>query len=478
MIKEYLERQFANYHAITSGYVTPEMFGAKGDGVTDDTEALKKAVTHSKLVLIPKKTYVISSRIDIPSNTTISGEGKESVIIASGGFPSATEMFRVNTKSNISVSNLTISGNSAVNVRGESYNDINGIHPFDIIKGTNITIKNCIFKDNIYAAVRTMQNCSDISITDTQFADVDCGFIALGSGNLANLTIERCVFRGHEYSEPISLFGTGTYSHIRINNCTFSDKINGHAILSASGTTEDIIISNNTINNCAVGIRLQNASKVVIADNKIIATTSGKGINVMSSTDVAIKDNYVANTSEQGMYINACTNSVISGNTIVNCGTKNKDFVGTDIRGICDVIMTANTMIKTNNSLSNNIFVAHSTGSLLIKNNSFIGGVVWLASDSANVTLLDNSSASIKDSGTDNVYTNENLDKPTVSEQDSIKNDSTIVTALQTEIADTNSDYVMKLKDVVTGNNYYLAVSNGRLIAVTESEINSMINPN
>lgn len=65
MIKEYLERQFKNYHAITSGYVTPEMFGAKGDGVTDDTEAFTRAFANSKNVkCLPNKRYYFASTVD------------------------------------------------------------------------------------------------------------------------------------------------------------------------------------------------------------------------------------------------------------------------------------------------------------------------------------------------------------------------------------------------------------------------------
>lgn len=72
MIKEYLERQFANYHAITSGYVTPEMFGAKGDGVTDDTQAFTRAFANSKNVkCMSNKKYYFANTVDVSQR----GEG-------------------------------------------------------------------------------------------------------------------------------------------------------------------------------------------------------------------------------------------------------------------------------------------------------------------------------------------------------------------------------------------------------------------
>ena len=58
-----------------SNYVTPQMFGAKGDGVTDDTEAFKRAIEHVasmafgtgwksvKKIFIPQGTYLISDSL-------------------------------------------------------------------------------------------------------------------------------------------------------------------------------------------------------------------------------------------------------------------------------------------------------------------------------------------------------------------------------------------------------------------------------
>lgn len=49
---------------VKNDYFTPQMFGAKGDGVTDDTESLKEALKH-KCVFIPSGTYIISSMLEV-----------------------------------------------------------------------------------------------------------------------------------------------------------------------------------------------------------------------------------------------------------------------------------------------------------------------------------------------------------------------------------------------------------------------------
>lgn len=49
-------------------YATPEMFGAIGDGTTDDTAAFRALASVTGDVVIPKKTYVINSAVTLAGN--------------------------------------------------------------------------------------------------------------------------------------------------------------------------------------------------------------------------------------------------------------------------------------------------------------------------------------------------------------------------------------------------------------------------
>lgn len=60
-------------HEIVNNYVTPEMYGAKGDGVTDDTQALIDAATHGTVMLADGSTYLIDNATI--TNCTIIGNG-------------------------------------------------------------------------------------------------------------------------------------------------------------------------------------------------------------------------------------------------------------------------------------------------------------------------------------------------------------------------------------------------------------------
>lgn len=61
-------------------YVTPQMFGAKADGINDDKDAINKALQSSKVVKLPIGKYRVSGTVTIPKNTSLIGCGKDSII--------------------------------------------------------------------------------------------------------------------------------------------------------------------------------------------------------------------------------------------------------------------------------------------------------------------------------------------------------------------------------------------------------------
>lgn len=67
-------------------FVTPEEFGAVGNGVTDDAPAIQDALDSGYPVLLSNKSYNIGSTLLIGSKGQLSGLGEESLIIAKGNF--------------------------------------------------------------------------------------------------------------------------------------------------------------------------------------------------------------------------------------------------------------------------------------------------------------------------------------------------------------------------------------------------------
>lgn len=71
----YLERILEKFRAIEGAVVIPEMFGAKGDGIADDTDAVKAAIAESDTVFLPHN-YKITDSITIDAQKTVVGYGE------------------------------------------------------------------------------------------------------------------------------------------------------------------------------------------------------------------------------------------------------------------------------------------------------------------------------------------------------------------------------------------------------------------
>lgn len=127
--------------------VTPQMYGAKGDGKTDDTNAIQSAINSRKRVLIPVGTYIISKPINLIDGSII--EGSNGMYYADGGENNAIikangvidTVFSIpNGVTCTNISNLNISGNNVAkngitHTEGDAYTHDNVL--------TNVRIEHC-----------------------------------------------------------------------------------------------------------------------------------------------------------------------------------------------------------------------------------------------------------------------------------------------------------------------------------------------
>lgn len=162
-------------------YVTPEMYGAKGDGITNDGVALRLALNSGKKLIIPQKTYAFDY-IKLPNLCEIEGCGEKSVLLNSFETTedasislSSVENIRVHLKNFKLIGNYnTLDGIKIDNTDGPSNGDdhwhyIDGLHVEGFKNGismfktrecrtVNCTIRNCV-RGFYY------NNCADGSIT-------------------------------------------------------------------------------------------------------------------------------------------------------------------------------------------------------------------------------------------------------------------------------------------------------------------------
>ena len=106
---------------ITDGAVNVKQFGAKGDGVTDDTVAFRNAINSGYAVYVPKGHYILTEEIENTTGLTMYGDGEESVLdfgssIASGNYAlsiNGTLPELSNSIANVSAGSTTITFSSA-----------------------------------------------------------------------------------------------------------------------------------------------------------------------------------------------------------------------------------------------------------------------------------------------------------------------------------------------------------------------------
>lgn len=374
-----------------------EYYGAKGDGVSDDTIAINNALSAcaGSTLYIPSGTYMISGQISIPSNTRIIGTSDNSIFMAVERMPVGSDLFIIRNARNISIQNISISGNILKNSRQNGHSDKDGIHLLDIWNSSSIDIKGCNFLDNVYAAIRLIQTNSSINVDKCNFINIDCGIAALGDGNIDQLTVSNSLFDGHENSEPITLYGSNTskYTNINILYNTMKNKTYGTSICFARGTFNNLSIIGNKLYDNAVGIYISNATNVDIGDNIIdfsglINKTGGAGIAIVNCSSISIHDNNISKIRQQGLLLRDCSSTTVTNNKITDCGYLTNDYHALDLRGKCtDMIILGNSFTRNDLSLSDCFLAVNCSGSLKIIDNKFVNCKINIYGDTSDLTV-------------------------------------------------------------------------------------------
>lgn len=165
--------------------VTPQMFGAVGDGVTDDSDAFQAAIDASNSVFVPAGTYLIHD-VKLKSNLKITGENRKSIIRTPESYEAKAFVYEGLTQF-VEIYNLTFTG------YGVAISYINK-------------------EDYYFLATAHIAHCHF-------FADLTCCIRA----NMILSTVEHCTFGYHGNYNP-----SGNHSHIEVvtsasgNNATFN----------------------------------------------------------------------------------------------------------------------------------------------------------------------------------------------------------------------------------------------------------------
>lgn len=247
-----LEASFdKTYKAIAEKYVTPQMFGAIGDGEADDTEAIQKALDAGS-VYFPAGTYLVTTytarRLRVPSNRYVR-------------FAKGAVLKGINANAEVSsvlylkdVDNVTIEGATIIGDIEENTSTAEGAgHGIHIQGASNITIRDCVinncFTDGVYN-----NGVRNVKVLNTEFEK--CGRLACGTVCGENVLIEGCTARninrvapkGGFYVEPN--FENDYVRNVVIRNCVTENMgtMGYYVTLRALNSGEDVSVS---FENCA-----------------------------------------------------------------------------------------------------------------------------------------------------------------------------------------------------------------------------------
>lgn len=390
----------------TIPYVMPKWYGAVGDGVADDSDAVEEAGKHG-IIWDEFNTFLISKNIELKygsintkykilSDNSINLNGKiftGNTIInigdhddTRGSYALICDVSEANISHNIfrGMKN-TIHSNFADNMKiiGNLFDNIvqTNVNGYGIVLNSckNAIISNNIFNNVdrhcIYLTVESgSSGCEDCLIINNSFKRTKqvlaTGFDTfIQTRNAKNININNNNFKGG--SNALVVIGQLSGTDTKSENIYFSDNIlidmvnNERAnidgciqtISENSGAVENIIINNNIINTLNVAfLKISTKTSINIYNN--VFKTEQSPIFILDSgniNEITIKNNNIKvlnNEIDSARFIkiaNSCTNITnlsIENNNIITNGLFNSD--GNQI--------LESLSIKNNNIISNNDF--------------------------------------------------------------------------------------------------------------------------
>lgn len=301
-------KDFANLKAL----------GAVGDGITDDTNAIKNAIAYCQdrglSLYVPDGNYIITSKITVSNNLVIVGNGDSSNIILN-----ADSIIGFEFESSVTISNIKFTSN------------------FTTITAINF--------DNV-------ENCNVVRCTFT-----GCYF-SIGGVNAVGCNIVNCFITDWK-QVGIYLAGTGSKQNlIKGNRVVGSGNIHGIQITQGSLNT---VAENTVIGATEFGISayLESYSKIV---NNHVSETILEAINIQDSVGCVAQDNICSwgtNTVDFGMSLYGSV-----GNTCHHCSFKGNFIEGAGKSGIGIAENVRYSEVESNKIINCNVISEYNHGGI------------------------------------------------------------------------------------------------------------------
>ena len=272
-------------------------FGAVGDGVTDDHEAMQAAIDAASQGLgggklyFPEGTYLVKKMVQLKSNidirlhddaTIVNGinfQGRPSIVFMTGPFINGGDKIFWEPTENISFTGGTIDMNGALNEEGTKPKNlpfINSSGGFAIGNSSNVTIRNVTFKDSYQGHAIQIAGSKNVLVDQSRFLGQALPKTIKDNAMITkeSIQIEPMTRKGF----PYALNETGVKSeNVTIQNSYFGKSDKSGELVTAIGTHYQAITT-------------QNPSNIKILNNHFDNLVYS-GIRFTGFTDIVIKDN-------------------------------------------------------------------------------------------------------------------------------------------------------------------------------------------
>lgn len=254
--------------------ITVAYFGAKGNGVTDDTTSINRALAQVsngiKKIVFSQGEYLVSAQINLVSDIVFWGSNQGAKIKAKNG--AGFVLLNVQGKDNVLIGELELDGNQA-NIVGNS----TGIQ---LHSSTNVTVRNCLVHDFTNVGILTTSAASYIRIEGNR---------VIANGKAGS-------------SSKKNIFVNGSPGPVWLIDNYVADNLVGDGIMVSTANVQDmhgVVIKGNRVSN----------------NNTIGIYVAGDGVNYIY--DVVVTGN-VSSGNRDNILMTYCVDGVCNGNSASN----------------------------------------------------------------------------------------------------------------------------------------------------------------